>query len=796
MAKIFDWDVRKGNYIDSVSRVNGMVTDLRFINERRGLIADFNGSTSKYDFSSSLSGSFAINFWFKSDGNSSSSVVIEGNNISSPSFEGSDGAYRFYLNTSGGYKFLGATTSVIKNKWYNIVLNYNESATTAELFVNGILVASDTSTLWSESMDNIYIGHRDPGTLYTDCKIGKVSIYDSSLIVDDINRLYKEFQNSYPYKEVNRPSYIDLKPTDLSNEDGLLAAYNMIPENGQVIDISGNGNEGTITGCNTVVKGINFPRIDSKITFPSNNIGTVQTINFRWKAQFGSSRAIILHDTAGHYISIYPNGDFRWRLNFGTDNQISTFSLITGEYYSITYARSSTTWDLYVNGMYFSGTLAEDYDFIYSQLGGYSDSASYNPIGAIVDLQVYSRVLTNQEIQAYHDQFANQVYLKDKFIDEPVDSDHFSDWQVGSGVFKAGEEVITVTEVSTALLNAGASGTTDWVDTDLDGLADNMNTTESPSAVTYSIITGSGFTGNAQRFDILITTQVDFRSDAFSLTNGESYKIRFKYRTDSTNMQVSLRNASTFAVKFGSGVLPTNTGSALEFTTPTAFIAGSENYVIQVLGTTAGNYYEIDEIEFIREVYDITQFPPEVDLSGFKSSYKYIECTTAGIVSSQSKEAYGTWEFDVYKGNTNNKIDYLFILDGIGVSQAQNGYYLSLLADESIALVRSNLGSINSLFSTIPAYIENLTWYRIKIDRTVEGKFYVFIKGGAFGSVYTVIDVSGGTGTNPVTDDTYTTSEYFVSDMDSGDRFTGIEKKGISAFEQNNILAAYFSLTM
>jgi hypothetical protein len=414
---------------------------------------------------------------------------------------------------------------------------------------------------------------------------------------------------------------------------------------------------------------------------------------------------------------------------------------------------------------------------------------------SLIDFNIYNRLLTVKEIQDYHNQFADQVYLRDDFSDEPVDSDKFSGWLVGSGSFKAGEEIITEVEVSTPILNAGASGTTDWVDTDMNGLADNMNTTESPSSVTYSIITGSGFTGNAQRFDINITTQVDFRTDPFSLINGETYMIRFKYRTDSTNMQVSLRNASTFVTKAGSGILATNTGNAVEYTTST-FVAGSENYIIQVLGTSAGNYYEIDDIEFIQVVYDVTVFPPEVDLSNYTSAYKYLECVTNGIVSTQSTQAYGTWEFNLYKGNESNRIDFLFILNGIGSAQTKNGYYLSVLADESIALVRSNVGSENSLFVTASSYINNSTWYRIKIDRTVEGKFYVYIKGGSFGSSYILVDVTGGSGTNPVTDNTYTTSKYLVFDADTGDRLTSLKKKGLNSFEQNNILSSYFPLTM
>jgi len=53
--------------------------------------------------------------------------------------------------------------------------------------------------------------------------------------------------------------------------------------------------------------------------------------------------------------------------------------------------------------------------------------------------------------------------------------------------------------------------------------------------------------------------------------------------------------------------------------------------------------------------------------------------------------------------------------------------------------------------------------------------FAVFIKGGSFGDIYTLVDTTSGSGTNPVGDSTYTTSEYFVADLDAADKLTNIK---------------------
>jgi hypothetical protein len=60
----------------------------------------------------------------------------------------------------------------------------------------------------------------------------------------------------------------------------------------------------------------------------------------------------------------------------------------------------------------------------------------------------------------------------------------------------------------------------------------------------------------------------------------------------------------------------------------------------------------------------------------------------------------------------------------------------------------------------------------MKITRTKDGEFYVYVKGGTFGNDWTLIVESGGS--NPVTENTNTESEYFVLDFDAGDRVANI----------------------
>ena len=313
-----------------------------------------------------------------------------------------------------------------------------------------------------------------------------------------------------------------------------------------------------------------------------------------------------------------------------------------------------------------------------------------------------------------------------------------------------------------------------------------------------------------------------------------------------------------------------------------------------------GTAFSIDNLS-------ILEIPP---LPIFINGTNYLENVTAGTTAIQSKQAYGTWEFDVYKQNTTNSFSVHFLSDRIGSYSSVQGYLFAFQSDEAISIYKSNIGSGPSLFITAISYLSNNTWYRLKVARlqsagvftdiptlqtnfsnstqypytsfTSNGQygfsaisngsdimlcgtnatisiisggkylvqfnlkmnsgnypnigfrngfagasysntvkpvsgvnniiltasatgavmlrfdnitsisnyevsglairriydantFAVFIKGGAFGNNYTLVSTAGGSGTNPVTDSTYTSSNYFVLDMDPGDRFANFK---------------------
>ena len=159
---------------------------------------------------------------------------------------------------------------------------------------------------------------------------------------------------------------------------------------------------------------------------------------------------------------------------------------------------------------------------------------------------------------------------------------------------------------------------------------------------------------------------------------------------------------------------------------------------------------------------------------------KYLECQVGGTgsVAIPSDQAYGEWEFDLYKSGTIMDITLCASIIDVGTPYTYNLYWIRIAATGAFSLVR---GASTILGSNVSYVLDDL-WYRVKITRTLDGEFYVYIIGGDFGNDdWILLDVSGGSGTNPATDNTYTESQYLVLDLDIGDRIANlIMRKGVS----------------
>lgn len=166
-----------------------------------------------------------------------------------------------------------------------------------------------------------------------------------------------------------------------------------------------------------------------------------------------------------------------------------------------------------------------------------------------------------------------------------------------------------------------------------------------------------------------------------------------------------------------------------------------------------------------------------VDSVGYSGLAKSLRCATAGIISIPCNWSYGSIEFDLYRYNFNNPSVYIMSASTTGTL----GY--RIYRDSGAMRFFSHSGL---LMGNATSSMNNSVWHRFKITRNTNGSFSIYLKGDTFGSTYTLVSTTGGSGTNPVTDNTYTQSNYFVLDLDAGDMIANIQcQYGMGSLDLN-----------
>ena len=173
------------------------------------------------------------------------------------------------------------------------------------------------------------------------------------------------------------------------------------------------------------------------------------------------------------------------------------------------------------------------------------------------------------------------------------------------------------------LTNCGAPGTTDWVDSASDGLADDWSQT-GVYTISPSIVTGNGFTGNAQRADEDNASNhaIIEHAGIKNLTAGKTYKLSLKYRSNTIfklNYATGL-NALSFSA---------NTGDAI-YAEDTFIHDGTHvNMYMGVLGISGG-WFEIDEVVF-SEAYGESPMYKNGGTLHFNGSSEGLQTVDSGI---------------------------------------------------------------------------------------------------------------------------------------------------------------------
>jgi len=340
-------------------------------------------------------------------------------------------------------------------------------------------------------------------------------------------------------------------------------------------------------------------------------------------------------------------------------------------------------------------------------------------------IKFYSDEKDSSWITKKTNEFNSLVFINETFEGNPADGQVKNpiDWIPGTGSFKV--EEISGQDTSDIVTNGDFDTDTDW---------------------TYDA--NWTISGGKAHYDAVLNAKKLEQSVGFA--NNKNYKVTFDISNQS-----------------GGGQLIIADGDINLLTTYTAYSNGHHVEYITTVGASAilrlyarSGAFSIDNIS-IEEVF--------LNPNGTK----YLECTSAGTVILPSDKAYGTWYMSYNKLSTAVELFVRFISNS--TTSNAGSYWLNFRTSEAIDVLRDGSAS---LFSSAINYVLIDTWYDLKVTRTYAGVWNTYVRGAQHGNDWVLIPA--GTGANPATDTTYTTSKYCVVNFAIGDKITKIiHKRGI-----------------
>ncbi len=373
---------------------------------------------------------FCISLWVKlrRPPGIADEVLIDMNfaNSSRPSYElgyalgrhsTTNGKLQFYMTTGDTDDDLDSNTTLYANTWYHVVAV--RQGQIQSLYINGELDASrlcDGAAIdfnGDYDDDNVHIGRYTADGIpqqYTDGIFDDVRLYNGALSQQEIQQLY------------------------LQGSQGLLAHWQFDEGQGSVAADSVGGYHGTVYGAqwtSGMLDGaIDLDGVDDYVALPDNEPVWLPRNDFcvafwiKPRRPLGEAQEVLVDlNAAGSsdpsrelgYNIVREQGNGRLSFNMTTlsnpdENLVGTTALLPNKWYHVVVLRSGTVQSLYVNGeLDATRTCSSDpIDFV----GSYDDDRvnvgrattnvglpRYHTDGIFDDLRIYSRALTEQEIQ-------------------------------------------------------------------------------------------------------------------------------------------------------------------------------------------------------------------------------------------------------------------------------------------------------------------------------------------------------------------------------------------------------------
>ena len=439
MAKIFDWDTRKGTLIDSVSKTAMVATNgTRFKHTDKGLSFKFDNTVRNYitmpqTFILSKNAS-SIVMWVKIPIQTSYIGLVNNNEGSYNWIYYAEGELKIEANQNGDWWADNINISSKLNQWISIVIIANNG--TVQTYVDNILRNTTTpntdiilkyigALVWWDTFNNSVENIR---TIF----------YNHALSDKERNKLYQEFLSSRPISPSKR-NLITNKPKDLSYEYGLIAAYNMNSIGNILPYISGNGNNITIsTGCNSVKNGIiksNTDVMESNIYYSGNNLPfTFHFVLENFSNEGNTINKLVGNNPIGLNGSFYllsTTNNMYYRAGSTETILLGSCDISNGKRCVITFSSNGTYIKYYLNGNLINTitpTIIEYMVYLSDSTYGFG-KVTYN------EMKFYNRELSEIDIIIYSNKWAKQIYQTEDFSNIPLSSILPKTWSYGTGEY-------------------------------------------------------------------------------------------------------------------------------------------------------------------------------------------------------------------------------------------------------------------------------------------------------------------------------------------------------------------------
>ena len=215
------------------------------------------------------------------------------------------------------------------------------------------------------------------------------------------------------------------KPTDLSGVAGIVVGYNMEASGATLPDISGNGNDGTITGATPSIWGLVFDGVDDYVDVNSQPLttNTSFTVLLRFNLKSLPVTGYITDRIANtsELIHVYQEGDdIKFRVRGDNGVGISTVIIADvlqiDQWFDVVCVRDmvSDSLIIYLNGANRTTALDQTTSIIDPTLKiGNSQTLGYPLNGTIADTKIYNYAFTEAQAIAYHNSFEGKAITYD-----------------------------------------------------------------------------------------------------------------------------------------------------------------------------------------------------------------------------------------------------------------------------------------------------------------------------------------------------------------------------------------------